>query len=53
MERNFLYFRQELTGPENQTKKSFPVNFLSRDVFIIFTAVKHREIPCEVSLSTI
>ena len=32
-------------------KKSAPEKFLvSFDVFVIFTAVKHREIPCEMGI---
>ena len=45
--KNFLCFRNELKGPENQTK-NLPRRFLvSCDVFVIFTVVKHREILCD------
>ena len=49
--KKLLYFRRELAKPEKQTKKSALKKFLiSYDVFTIFTAVKHREIPCEVKM---
>ena len=44
--KKFLIFK-EVIGKAQKTNKSAPKKFLvSCDVFIIFTAVKHREIPC-------
>ena len=47
-----LLISQEGTyKPEKQTKKSALKKFLiAYDVFIIFTAAKYREIPCEAEV---
>ena len=43
-----LFFRKEHPKPEKQTKKAALKKFLvANDVFAIFTAIKHKEIPCE------
>ena len=47
--KNFL--RRERAKPKKQTKKSALTKFLvSCDVFTIFTAVKHKETPCEAKI---
>ena len=49
--KNFIYFRRELAKPEKQTKNSDLKKFLvPYNVFAIFTAVKHRKIPCEAKM---
>ena len=45
-----LIFQEELPMPQKTNKISAPKKFLvSYDVFVIFTAVKHREIALEAN----
>ena len=49
--KKLVIFQEQLRKLENQTKKSALKTFLiSYDVFTNFTAVKHREIPCEAKI---
>ena len=54
--KKILIFQEELPKPQKQITKLLRRNFLSFvscDVFVIFTTVKQREIPCEANLSII
>ena len=52
--KKILIFQERTHKVLKTNKKSAPKKFLvSCQVFIIFTAVKHREIHCEANLNTI
>ena len=54
MELSALIFQEVTYKAPNTNKKSAPKKFLvSFDVFVIFTAVKYREIPCDYLYSAV
>ena len=49
--KKFIIFPERTYKAPKTNKKYAPKKFLvSCDVFLIFTAVKHKEIPCEANL---
>ena len=48
--KNLLIFQEEL--PKTNKKSVLKKFLVSCDVFVIFTAINHREIPCEAACST-